>query len=447
MGTKRVLLNIYFFFTTISMFACDKKCQHGKTWATNYVTYSFVKSSYLETNLTKPSRVNTLRATIKGISFQQTKQLVKKAAQHWSLFSNIKLMEADDSQKVNIRIGARDLSGSAAGMGYFPGNTSLSGDIHMDNSKRTWTANLFYKVILHEMGHTLGLVHNKDSDSVMYYKIQDYKELQDLDIAHLQSLYGPPAPQLSRNSISVKWQAATYKGLSIPYYKAQVKASHSSRGEIVEIDLEGECPVREYTVKSSQLQASNVGKFFFKASKGWDRLYANADKNRNQCMRIVSKPFKATRNSIWKIERSYIFQESESVRYMVSFDKGLTFQTLKTETGSSRKGEYYIKSFMAKGVKLISLEAFHGKNIILAMQYSNIGTYWNTKNHGLKVHSISISNIYKNIQKSSIKLTPSGEHAVFLGQSNETIEIAAHYDETQVWSKAINQQTATLAVK
>ncbi|MCM8536576.1 MAG: matrixin family metalloprotease [Lentisphaeraceae bacterium] len=447
MGAERVLVSIFFFFVTIYTFACSKECHHGKTWATNYVTYSFVSSSYLETNLKSPTKINGLRTAIKGISFLQAEKLTRKAAQHWSRFSNVKLVEVSDCHESMIRIGARGLSGSTAGMGYFPGNTSLSGDIHMDNSKRTWTASLFYKVILHEMGHTLGLVHNKDIDSVMYYKIQDYRELQDLDIAHLQSLYGPPAPQLSQNSISVKWQAATYKSLPIPYYKAKVKAAHSSRGEIVEVDIEDTYPVQEYTVKSSQLQVSNVGKNFFKSSQGWDSLYANADKNRNQCMRIVSKPFRATRDSIWKIERSYIFQESESVKYMVSFDKGLTFQTLKTEAGSSRRGEYYIKSFMAKGVKQISLKEFHGKSIILAVQYSNIGAYWNTKNHGLKIHSMSISNIYKNKQKSSIKLAPSEEHSIFLGQSNETIEIAAKYDDKQVWSKPINQQAATLAAK
>lgn len=443
----RISAVIISFFLTATIFACDKTCNHGKTWATNYITYSFVQNSYYETNLKDTTKVDSLKSNLQGISFQQVQKLVRQAAHHWSLFSNVKLLEVNDSQNVKIRIGARNLSGVKAGMGYFPGNTSLSGDIHMDNSHRNWTASLFYKVILHEMGHSLGLVHNEDSDSVMYYKIQDFKELQKLDIAHLQSLYGAPIPRLSKERISVKWQAPTYKGKAIPYYKAEVTSSHSSKGEVVEVDIDREYHINHYTVKSSKLQNGSVETVFFKASKHWHNLYANAAKNRNQCMRILSKPFIATRNSVWQVERSYIFQESENVKYMVSTDNGVSFRSILVESGSSRAGEYYLKSFKAKETKRISLRDFQGQNIILAIQYSNTGTYWNTKGHGLQIHSCSISDILKYVQSSALQLPVTEENSLFPGNSREAIEIAAHYGKTKAWSQPITQSSERVARK
>ena len=135
-------------------------------------------------------------------------------------------------------------------------------------------SDLFYRVILHEMGHSLGLVHNDDKKSVMYYKIQNIRELQDLDIAHLQNLYGPTSNQ-----------SAYYKNQLIPNFKSKVRSFHAPYGR----------SCRSYNFRKTQTVAStkvqflenNAGLEFFKQSRGWSNLSANAKNNKNQCMRII----------------------------------------------------------------------------------------------------------------------------------------------------------------
>ena len=206
------------FMLTLSN-ACERHCHHGRTWSTETVTFSFVETSYVETNIAKPATISPINKDLNGITLTEAKSLVRKAASIWSSCSNLKLIEVKDCKSVQIRIGATNLNAYQAGFGYFPGTKGVNGDIHLDNSERTWSKALFYKVILHEMGHTLGLVHNKNSDSIMYYKITDKDQLDSLDIAHIQNLYG------------------SSKSSSVAQFTAKVTSSHSSQGEVVKVQL------------------------------------------------------------------------------------------------------------------------------------------------------------------------------------------------------------------
>ncbi|MGF6767460.1 hypothetical protein P3T24_007824 [Paraburkholderia sp. GAS33] len=50
------------------------------------------------------------------------------------------------------------------------------------------------QVLLHEIGHALGLVDNSDQSSIMYYALgSGNQSLDSTDIAGIQSLYGPGA--------------------------------------------------------------------------------------------------------------------------------------------------------------------------------------------------------------------------------------------------------------
>lgn len=66
---------------------------------------------------------------------------------------------------------------------------SLAGDIHLDLDE-TWTPADTYSVLLHEIGHALGLVHQDDPHSVMYPMYRRTSGLGTLDIAAIRSLYG-----------------------------------------------------------------------------------------------------------------------------------------------------------------------------------------------------------------------------------------------------------------
>lgn len=82
---------------------------------------------------------------------------------------------------------------------------STWGDIHY-NSGDTWDATLLLAETLHGLGHSLGLAHNMDPDSVMFlWGNDDVLELGDHDLADIRAIYFPqndPAPVLVAPVIS-----------------------------------------------------------------------------------------------------------------------------------------------------------------------------------------------------------------------------------------------------
>lgn len=53
----------------------------------------------------------------------------------------------------------------------------------------TWTADLLYCTVLHEMGHILGLIHNSDAKSIMYlYRTRDTTYTDD-DVENIYNIY------------------------------------------------------------------------------------------------------------------------------------------------------------------------------------------------------------------------------------------------------------------
>jgi len=89
--------------------------------------------------------------------------------------------------------------------GFYPGNSTMSGDLHFDNERwsdqKTVSGDGKYNLIsvtVHEIGHCIGLFHNtEDKDSIMHpiYKsgfsveIKN-KILSESDIKTVQEMYG-----------------------------------------------------------------------------------------------------------------------------------------------------------------------------------------------------------------------------------------------------------------
>jgi hypothetical protein len=136
---------------------------------------------------------------------------ILQAVQTWTVNANISIgIVADGGQPFgtsgltqgdprfgDIRIGAQPMSPEALSVSvphdpYLSG--TWSGDVLL-NSNVDFTApsSSLYNVMLHELGHVLGLADNDDPTSALYRKATSLPEaLSPSDIAALQALYGPP---------------------------------------------------------------------------------------------------------------------------------------------------------------------------------------------------------------------------------------------------------------
>ena len=80
---------------------------------------------------------------------------------------------------------------------FGPGEYAISGDVHLDEEE-DWTLSVNRKdgtnllaVLIHEIGHALGLSHSKDPTSVMHPAFVSAKlDLNVDDIENVQILYG-----------------------------------------------------------------------------------------------------------------------------------------------------------------------------------------------------------------------------------------------------------------
>lgn len=86
---------------------------------------------------------------------------------------------------------------------FYPG-TGLSGDVHLDDDE-SWDIEdgrggdvSFFYTLLHELGHSLGLAHSSETESIMYpwYSSsrtldRSAKELYEDDIIGIEQIYGP----------------------------------------------------------------------------------------------------------------------------------------------------------------------------------------------------------------------------------------------------------------
>jgi hypothetical protein len=134
---------------------------------------------------------------------------ITNAFAQWSAVANIDFVQVADGggnfgigTAGNIRIGGGFIdgfnsNGSVVGRGFFPpsgtANASASnGDIIVDSGDH-WDDALLFAVVLHEIGHTLGLDHSPQNNpvAVMNPTVHLGLPLQPDDIAGIQAVYGP----------------------------------------------------------------------------------------------------------------------------------------------------------------------------------------------------------------------------------------------------------------
>ena len=129
------------------------------------------------------------------------RQAIEAAFDAWAQVADIDFQYvADDTSGdigvgngAQIRIVAAYIDGDTGfdtlGQAFGPGNSAIAGDLVMDSSN-TWTYDLFYLTMLHEIGHTLGLDHS-GTTAIMSPTINtSLSGLTADDIAGIQAIYG-----------------------------------------------------------------------------------------------------------------------------------------------------------------------------------------------------------------------------------------------------------------
>ena len=148
-----------------------------RRWPSKTVTYCF---------RTKPN-------LYRGVMPPVYRTIAIEAAAEWTEATGIELVlqgfNADPQP--DIVISMRDLlKKNMLGYGYFPGNTSLAGDIDIDD--RDWfkkhSRARLKTILLHEFGHACGLKHNWRWQSLMY-KYPKAKTLHRFDVKNMNEIY------------------------------------------------------------------------------------------------------------------------------------------------------------------------------------------------------------------------------------------------------------------
>ena len=172
----------------------------GARWTSNVVTWSIASS---------PGTASSPFSDYIGSPYQS---VIEQAFETWAAASGLTFEEVPDSAQSDIRIGWGDFSTSSSGVVGFTASNAQNGQmqsgaiIRLEDPSETslvtgsdgqptyaGTQAELYQVVLHEIGHALGLADNADPNSIMYYESGSAnRTLDQTDLNGIQALYNPP---------------------------------------------------------------------------------------------------------------------------------------------------------------------------------------------------------------------------------------------------------------
>ena len=141
-------------------------------WSGAWLTWSFVPDGTQWSGGT-----STLNATLGGMH-PAWREAIRSALRQWSVATGLMLSEVPDPGNAigtagggTVRIGGvvDASSPNVAGWAYFPEGSPIAGDVTL-NLVHDWTPSKgldVFSVALHELGHSFGLGHSSEPDSVM----------------------------------------------------------------------------------------------------------------------------------------------------------------------------------------------------------------------------------------------------------------------------------------
>lgn len=131
-------------------------------------------------------------------------QMMKKAFNEWQTKTNgaVKFYYTNNRSNANIIVSfVQKLNRNQVGVNRigvthsrFRGDSMVFAQIEMaaqgQNFNRVLSETEVYATMLHEIGHALGLEHNPNKNSIMYYSTTGRYELSEIDIKNFKTLYG-----------------------------------------------------------------------------------------------------------------------------------------------------------------------------------------------------------------------------------------------------------------
>lgn len=187
------------------------------------------------------NRPGTAESPFSGYMGSQYEPFVQQAFQTWAAASGLMFEEVADSDQADIRVGWGDFNTSSTGVvghtlcqaqsgQFLPGAIIRLEDPSQDSlvagagNPLTYSGTnaIFYQVILHEIGHALGLADNDDPTSVMCYEATGTNNsLAINDVAGIQALYGlRTAPMAALQAAAPVLSATSMNSLKHPLSQA-----------------------------------------------------------------------------------------------------------------------------------------------------------------------------------------------------------------------------------
>lgn len=123
-----------------------------------------------------------------------------------------------------------------------PNPEPIAGDMHLDNSEN-WqlgTGTDLYSVVLHELGHALGLAHSDTPGAVMYpfYRLND--KLTDQDISSVRQLYAAREPEAPAQPLVLEIQRPSSSDFSTRESDLNIGGTASGGAGAVHLDWKNE---------------------------------------------------------------------------------------------------------------------------------------------------------------------------------------------------------------
>lgn len=141
-----------------------------------------------------------------GIGEASQRQCFQNAFTKWSDTCRLSFEEVGTQGDIRIHLGKHDCHWpfrthpAEVAHAFFPdhSNAALAGDLHVNYTLEWVTVAQagghppydFETVLLHEIGHSVGLTHSTDPNDVMYRSYAFKRDLRPRDIARIRALYG-----------------------------------------------------------------------------------------------------------------------------------------------------------------------------------------------------------------------------------------------------------------